>query len=159
MFESNFPCACITLELRKALRVICCGHLNPCFALVAILLLYENKELGARGKPSTFVYRAEWLVEPSPKYISRCDALFSSCEQAFSKSTSSRCVWILQGSDKTWERHTNSTKQLKTPRLRQSFRYLSSTTKSCPCTNNRSRTLHTRPGSFQKASRQCARKL
>jgi len=74
-------------------------------------------KLGARGKPSTFVYRAGWLVEPSPKYISGRDPLFSPCLHSPRKSTSPSCVWTLEGSDKAWEHHSSSTQQLKTPRL------------------------------------------
>ena len=33
-------------------------------------LIVTRKKLGARGKPSTFAYRAGWLVEPSHFFIS-----------------------------------------------------------------------------------------
>jgi len=85
---------------------------------------WRARSLGARGKPSTFVYRAEWLVEPS---LARNLSLF--LPLALSRNLAPAVhvpAWPhdyvrINKATKSWERHKFHEKMLSTTFLQMTF--------------------------------------
>ena len=106
--------------------------------------------LGTRGKPSTIVYRAGWLVEPFfPNNM-------LNARQPFLQVT----FYLYRKCKKTWTRiRENPDKQRKISNFRHFFELIFDVRKSFLYTRKHSRTLSTHPRSFLEATRPLSRKL